>query len=193
MDTLKSAPPERASLLRTHAVLLLQFERYAEAERLAGEAVAVAARTRPPDHPQQPNYKAWWGRSLLGVGQHERGAALLQEAYDGYRKIRPEGHMELAMPLVGLGAARRLQGRLAEAEHTLRAAETILRRNPAQRDRTADMAGELGLTLRQIGRLEEAQRYLDESYQILQSTYGDAHPLTRQALARKSAPPEGSF
>jgi tetratricopeptide (TPR) repeat protein len=193
MDGLKSPPPERASLLRTRAVLLLQLERNEEAERLAGQAVAEAARTRPPDHPMQPNYKAWWGRALVAVGQPERGAALLQEAYDGYRRIRPEGHMELAMPLVGLGAAYRRQGKLAEAERSLRRAEAILRQHPSQRDRTADMAGELGLTLRAMGRVEEAQRYLDESHTILHDAYGEAHPLTRQALARKNPPSAGSM
>ena len=68
----------------------------------------------------------------------------------------------------------------------LREAEAILRKFPAQRDRTADMAGELGLTLRAMGRLAEASKLLQDSHDILQRAYGDQHPLAKQAKARLS-------
>jgi hypothetical protein len=86
--------------------------------------------------------------------------------------------------MIGLGAAYRLQGKLAESEQWLRQAEAILRKFPAQRDRMADMAGELALTLRAMGRNAEADTLIQESHDILQRAYGDAHPLTKQAKQR---------
>ncbi len=187
MDAMPKQIPERASVLRTLAVLLYQKGSYAEAEPLAREAVEFAIRTRPPNHPLLPNNKAWWGRILIAKGDGERGMAVAQDAYEGYIKIRPAGHVELALPLIGVGAAHRLQGNPKESEQWLRQAEAILRKYPAQRDRTADMAGELGLTLRAMGRNSEADRLLEESHDILRKAYGDAHPLTRQAKERMAA------
>jgi len=187
LQAAKSLPyelPERASALRTLAVLLWQQEKFQEAEPLAREAVEVSVRTRPPLHPLLPNNKAWWGRMLVAIGDADQGLAVSQDAYNGYRAIRPEGHMETALPLIGIGSALRLQGKLAESDARLREALAILRKNPAQRDRTADALGEHGLTLRAMGRDAEATVLLQESYDILKKAYGDEHPLTRQAKAR---------
>lgn len=184
IDAMPRPIPERASALRTLAVLLFQKGRYAEAEPLAREAVEFAIKTRPPDHPLLPNNKAWWGRILIANGDADRGLAVSQDALDGYTRIRPPGHPELALPLAGLGVAHRLLGHLNESERFLRQAEAILRKFPAQRDRTADVTGELGLTLRAMGHTAEADKLLTESHDILQRAYGDAHPLTRQAKDR---------
>jgi serine/threonine-protein kinase len=184
MDATPWPVPERASALRTLAVLLFQQGRYAEAEPLAHEAVEFAIKTRPPNHPLLPNNKAWWGRVLIANGDGERGRAVSQEAFEGYSQIRPAGHQDLVLPLIGLGAAHRVLGKLHESERFLRDAEVIIRKFPAQRDRIADMAGELGLTLRALGRAAEADTLLRESHDILQRAYGDAHPLTKQAKAR---------
>jgi tetratricopeptide (TPR) repeat protein len=184
MDAMAKQIPERASTLRTLAVLLFQKGQYAEAEPLAREAVEFAIKTRPPNHPLLPNNKAWWGRILIAKGDGEKGRSVSQEAFEGYGRIRPAGHQDLALPMIGLGAAHRVLGKLTESEQWLRQAEAILRKFPAQRDRTADMAGELGLTLRAMGRDAEADQLLQESHDILQRAYGDAHPLTRQAKER---------
>jgi tetratricopeptide (TPR) repeat protein len=186
MDALPRQIPERASALRTLAATLFQQGKYAEAEPLAREAVEFAIKTRPPNHPLLPNNKAWWGRLLIATGQFERGLAMSQEAYDGYSKIRPAGHQDLVLPLIGIGAAYRELGKLRESERILREAETIIRKFPAQRDRTADMAGELGLTLRAMGRKADGDLLIKESHDILQRAYGDDHPLTKQAKARIS-------
>jgi serine/threonine-protein kinase len=187
-DALPYELPERASALRTLAVLLWQKGRYEEAEPLAREAVEVSIRTRPASHPLLPNNKAWWGRTLVSIGDAARGRTVSQDAYDGYRAIRPEGHPDLALPLIGLGAALRMEGRLGESDARLRDAETILRKYPAQRDRTADALGERGLTLRAMGRTLEGNALLQESHDILQRAYGDDHPLTRQARSRLEDP-----
>lgn len=184
MDAMPKQLPERASTLRTLGVLLWQKGQYAEAEPLGRESVDFAIKTRPPTHPLLPNNKSWWARTLASLGRGEQALSVSQEAYDLYSRIRPAGHQDLALPLICLGASHRVLGQLGESEKALRQAEAIIRKFPAQRDRIADMAGELGLTLRAMGKTAEADRYLKESHDMLQKAYGDDHPLVRQARER---------
>jgi tetratricopeptide (TPR) repeat protein len=183
-DLQKAPPPERNSALRNLAALLFQRGDYVEAEQLAATAVDGFARLMPADHPLQPNFKVWWARTLLALGDRARGRAVALEAYAGYRKQRPPGHLELALPLITLGIAHRLDGQLQESERAIREARAILQKHPSSRDRGADAAGELGLTLRALGKTAESDALLKESYETLQTAFGDAHPLTKQALAR---------
>jgi eukaryotic-like serine/threonine-protein kinase len=184
MDGEPAPPPEHYSTIRNLAILKFQKGEYVDAERLAREATEGAARTRPADHPLQPNFKVWWGRSLVALGQLDRARPVLLEAYAGYRRLRPPGHLELALPLIGLGELYRLEGDVSASERALREARGILQRNPASRDRGADAAGQLGLTLRTAGKTAEARTLLAESYETLRTAYGDGHPLTKDALAR---------
>jgi tetratricopeptide (TPR) repeat protein len=169
------------------ATLLWVKGRYAEAEPLAREAVEFTVQTRPPNHPMLPNNQAWWGRALVGVGNYPKALDVMEQSVAGYKRLRPAGHQDLALPLIGLGAALRGLGRLAESERALREAEVILRNFPALKDRTADMAGELGLTLRAMGRDAEATVLFRQSFETLLALFGPAHPLTVQAKERLGA------
>jgi hypothetical protein len=151
---------------------------------MTGAAAEGMARSRAPDHPLQPNFQIWWGRALLAIGDMSRGGQVVRDAYAGYRKRRPEGHLELALPLIAMGTLHRLEGKLPESERVIRQAREILRQGPASKDRDADAAGELGLTLRAAGRTVDAEALFKESHTILKATYGDDHPSTKQALAR---------
>lgn len=177
-------PPEHYSTLRTVGIIHWQQGEFAEAERVLREAAEGSARTRPANHPLQPNFKIWWGRALLASGDVERARPIVEDAYAGYRRLRPAGHLEMALPLITLGILRRADGRLVESEQAIREAREILQHHPASRDRAADAAGELGLTLQAMGRTSEARASLQESYEILQGAFGDAYPPTRQARAR---------
>jgi serine/threonine protein kinase len=179
--------PEANSLLRSLGTIRFQRGDYVEAERLTHQAVEGSLRMRPPDHPLQPNFKIWWGRALLASGQVDRGRAVVLEAVAGYRKIRPPDHLEMALPLITLGIVHRLDGKLEESERVIREARAILAKHPSSRDRDADAAGELGLTLAAAGRRAEADALLQESHALLQRLYGEAHPLTQQARARLGA------
>ena len=182
-ETLKTTSPEYYSGLRTLAVLLFQRGDYVAAERTAARAVDGFGRMMS-DHPMMPNFKLWWARTLLALGDLERGRPVARDAYAGYARIRPAGHPELATPLIALGIAHRLDGQLQESSRVIREARAILQRHPSGRDRAADAAGELGLTLRALGNAAEADLLLRESHSLYQAAYGDAHPLTAQALAR---------
>jgi eukaryotic-like serine/threonine-protein kinase len=184
MDALPFDPPERVGAHNTMSNVLRTRGEYADAERIGAAAVEGAARVWPADHPFQASVKTTWGRALVAVGQLERGRALLVDAHALYRKSRPAGHTDLAGPLLGLGTASRLEGQLRESERLLREARALVQQNAALTERTADVAGELGLTLRALGDVSEADGLLKESHDLLHAAYGEAHPLTKRALAR---------
>jgi tetratricopeptide (TPR) repeat protein len=187
IQALPTELPETNSLIRSLGIIKFQRGDYVEAERLTGQAVEGSLRTRPPDHPLQPNFKIWWGRALLASGQIDRGRAVVLDAMTGYRKMRPPDHLEMALPLITLGLAHRLDGKLEDSERVIREARAILAKHPSSRDRDADAAGELGLTLRAAGRHAEAETLLEESHAFFLQLYGATHPLTQLARARLEA------
>jgi hypothetical protein len=65
----------------------------------------------------------------------------------------------------------------------LREAQALTRQHPSFTERSGDIAVELGLTLRALGRRAEATAALTEAHRTFQAAWGDAHPSTRQALA----------
>jgi len=86
--------------------------------------------------------------------------------------------------LLGLGTVHRLQVGWTKRSARCGRRGRLLRRTLSSRDRVAGVAGELGPTLRALGRTTEAESLLNESHDIFHAAFGDAHPPTKQALAR---------
>ena len=184
MDALPAQPPERLMVLNTMSVLSRIRGNYVEAERQSAAAVEMIERGWPDGHPLVPVVRGNWGRALVSLGQLDRGQAVLLDAYERFTRIRPAGHPDLVGPLTGLGVVYRLQGDPQKSEQVLREAQDIMRRYPDIKDRAAAVAGELGVTLRTLGRTNEADALLKESYDTFRAAFGDTYPLTVQALAR---------
>ncbi len=184
MDALPAQPPERLMVLNTLSVLSRISGNYVDAERQSAAAVEMMARSWPDGHPLAPVVRGNWGRALVSLGQLDRGQAVLLDAYERFTRIRPAGHPDLVGPLTGLGVVYRLQGDPQKSAQVLREAQDIMRRYPDIRDRAAAVAGELGVTLRALGRTNEADALLKESYDTFRAAFGDSYPLTVQALAR---------
>ncbi|MBP7777104.1 MAG: protein kinase [Acidobacteria bacterium] len=179
------APPPELHMLRANLANVMRVRGRAEdAERLAAEAAAGARRSWPAEHPYHAQIQQTWGRALVAAGQPMRGRDALLEALRLIRRLRSAEHPDIATPLIGLGVAYRELGDLAASERVLREARVLLRAPTAGRDRAADAAGELGMTLRATGRLGDASPLLQESLELYQAQYGQAHPLTQLALAR---------
>ena len=183
-ESLPSVPNERVMALRSLSEVMRTTGDNVQAERLAGEAVAVAGRVYPPEFPHHPSLKTSWGRALVAVGQVERGRDVLLDAYSSFRRLRPAGHVDLLGPLVGLGAAHRRVGDLVASERVLEEARAIIRANPGVANSMPGIAGELGLTWRAMGRAAAAQAILEEAHAHLLRLYGESHPSTKRALAR---------
>lgn len=178
------APPAEHAMFYTYLSTLARVRgRHAEAEQQAAVAME-AARSLPDNHPYGALISHSWGRALVNNGQPERGRVALLEAYDAYSRIRPARHPDFVGPLLGLGKAYRLLGNLPASEKALREARAILQPHPDFKDRIAAVAGELGLTLRALGQTAEGDALLKDSYDTFRAAFGDAYPLTAEALAR---------
>lgn len=184
IDRRPSEPPERAWALRHLSELMRTKGNYAEAARYGAASVEAGAKFLPANHPTLAVFKTTWGRALAYDGQAERAESVLLDAYTTLRGIRPPGHQDLLGPQLGLGPAYRFQGRLRESEAILLEAREILSRHPALLSLHANVAGELGLTLRAQGRTSEAQALLENSYATYRKLLGDAHPYTELARSR---------
>lgn len=183
LEALPVPLPERGFLFNNLSQLRRVQGDHAEAERFGAAAVEAAAQVWGESNIRWAAFASNWGRALVAVGQVERGRTTLIAAYDAYRPLRPAGHVDFARPLVGLGAAYRLLGQLAESERVLREAQALIRPHPSFTDRAGDIAVELGLTVKALGRRAEATAILHEAHRIYQSARGDAHPSTKQVLA----------
>ena len=183
-DAMPSPPVDRGYMLRLMSAVSFHRGDYVEAERLAGEALEFILKHRPVEHPHTPYFQSTWGRALVATGQLERARKVLADSLAHYQRMRPPGHFELVYALVPIGALERAEGRLQESERVLREARKILLENPAQKDSSAGAAGELGLTLRALGRTAEADALLKESYDQYRELFGESHPLTRLARSR---------
>jgi len=184
LDALPLPPNERFMALRSLSELMRTRQNGAEAVRFATEAVEGLAKAFPPEHPYHLPARVTLGRALLAAERYADGRDVLIDAYDAYRKVRPPGHVEFLGPMVGLGAAYRLTGDLRASEAILREARAIILANPGVRNSMPGIAGELGLTLRAMGRTDEATTLLRDAHEHLQQIYGDDHPSTRRALDR---------
>ena len=194
LESLPTLPAEHAMALRTLADLLLGQQRHPEALELATRAAAEADRVWPDTYPHRHSVRATLGNALTAVGRPAEGRDALQSAIASWGRVRPPGHIDTLLPLIGLAAAERALGHRAEALEIARRAERGLDRYPKFTSRGA-AAREVGLTLRAMGRETEARVALQRSYEVYRTIAGEAHPNTTAALARLDprgvAPPSG--
>ncbi len=116
------------------------------------------------------------GRTYVGMGALEAALPHLERALELYR-AQGDGF--------GIAFTQMLLG-----EHRVRKGDFQMgvRQHPSYAVLAAAVAGELGLTLRGLEQTDESDALLRESHDVLHDAYGDAHPLTQQALARLSRP-----
>lgn len=173
---------DRYPVNRSLSELMRTIGNYPEAVRQGRIVVEAFDRLLPAGHPFVPAAKTTLGRALVLNGEVEEAERVLTEAMDLFLKIRPKGHVELTGTQMGLGAAYRRQGRLEESERILREAQAAVAKAPQQI--RAGVLGELGLTLRALGRADESQALLQESRDIFTSYLPAGHPYLAMAQSR---------
>jgi eukaryotic-like serine/threonine-protein kinase len=173
---------DRHAVNRSLSELMRTVGNYPEAVRQGRMAVDGFEKTLPAGHGFHAAAKTTLGRALVLNGQVDEGERVLAEAMDLFLKIRPKGHPELTGTQMGLGAAYRRQGRLDASERVLREAQAALVSAPQQV--RAGVLGELGLTLRALGRTAESGALLQQSHDIFQSYLSPSHPYVAMAKAR---------
>lgn len=184
MDSLPPTWPERGYVFNNLSMVLRLRGEHVEAERFGARAAEAAAAVWGEKSVRWAAMSTSWGRALVAVQQRDRARQTLEGALAVYGTVRPPDHPDLLGVLTGLGAVHRLDGRLQASEEVLRRARRIALAHPAQRERGADVAGELGLTLRAAGAPAEAAGLLDESRATYDDLYGPRHPSSVRAQAR---------
>jgi len=107
---------------------LVEQQRYAEADSLFQEALAMRRRLVGDVHPTVANALDAVGWLALERGDLEAAEAAFVEAYDIRQMIFEEGHADLASSFTNLGDVRYRTGAYAEAERLYRDALAIYRR-----------------------------------------------------------------
>lgn len=156
-------------------VRLLQ-DNIAAAEALLDEALGTAGATASSSSQDIGYLQTMLATVWLRDSKPADAERLLRDVLVGFAAdIRPD-HQYVASAEHFLGEALLAQGKLSEAEKVLTVALNRWSRENAPRWRAARTANTLGEVLRRLGRVEEAERLLLESYRVLGSEAGaDRH------------------
>jgi tetratricopeptide (TPR) repeat protein len=90
--------------------------RYGEAEPLVREALAIARKSLPKEHPYIAQSLNNLAELLRTTGRTAEAEPLFREALAISKKVLPEGHPDIALSLNNLAALLKSTGRPAEAE-----------------------------------------------------------------------------
>jgi len=160
--------------------------RYAEAEEAAEKAVAIRRETVGPDDPATAAAHVVIGRILLARDRYAEGLAHFADA----RRIADlHGDTRLAQQaILARSLALQLTRRVAEAEAAAREALALAAASDGeQHSDVADAYLNLGASIEQQGRPEDALPYYEEAVRILSRARGERNDRTafaRQSFAR---------
>ncbi len=151
------------------------------------EALDMQRQLLEPDNPRLAG--AIYNLALVyhrDLRQPEAAEALYREAVDVFANLGEE-HVNMGFFQLGLGGALHDQGRLSEAESTLRRAFDLFARRSrdgAEGRNAAMVKAELGGTLLSMRRYREAEELLSKSLPILAEKLGEEHPITERTRGR---------
>ena len=159
------------------ALVLRMQERYPEARESAEKAFRIHRAIYGDDHKTVLNHRLLIAR--LAVLQGDANAEAMHLAVlEGWRRVLPPGHSNIAASLGDLGRLNMAQGKPEAAEALFREALEI-RGSGSGGWRAARSQGELAWSLMAQGRLDEAKGLLIEARQTLSETLGPDHIRTR--------------
>jgi tetratricopeptide (TPR) repeat protein len=145
----------------------LWLGRYPEAQRTLERALAVALKTRGPDHPQATFALGRLGDLHTRMGDLRAAETYYGRALAGNRTLRETESMDLVPNLRGWGRLLTRRGRLQEAEAALDRALGLAEGSDASSIEIAPTLTALAeLRLRQ-GRPEDARRALDRALDLV--------------------------
>ncbi len=179
-------PDLLAELLRIGADVKVGRGEYARAAELMGETLALR-RTLDPDDPRLTEVLAQYGRTLHYTARYADAEAALREAESRWYAHGARGTAWIPMALADVLHSR---GEYVDAEALLRRADAAQRRSAAGPVAQAEVARDLGIVLRDAGRMPEARVLLAAALSDLQRLHGKNHDsslATQAALARTLA------
>jgi serine/threonine-protein kinase len=162
-----------ALALLDHAKVLLDQNRLGEARAVAWACVTVVRQALGPRHPRLASPLGVIALTLTAEGRYDEAEPLLREAAATVHGVNPGGLHEAGV-LIQLGSVLRHQGRLDEAEATLRTALDARWRRPYDR---AQPLGTLASVRRDRGDLAEAEVLQREALALLRAGQPAGAPI----------------
>lgn len=176
-----NASAEVASDLRGLGELLLERERYAEAEPVFAEALEINRRLYGDQSVRYANVLFTQARLAYLQGMTERAADVYRRTADIYRRAGDAEHLQRALHDHGIALCR--LGHFEKAENDLRESVNLVKQSQAA---TSQWIGVrlfgLGGCLIEAGRPIEAEPYLREGLVLLERDLGVDHNWTVFAL-----------
>jgi eukaryotic-like serine/threonine-protein kinase len=167
------------------AKVLVRMGELTEAEPLLNSSLTMQRALLGDSHPSIAT-------TYYGIADFYYNKGELEKAEENYNAALAidlsafgDNHPNVGYDLLGLGRVYLARGDDATAERVLRNAYIIWSESLPPGDwRTAEAASLLGHALSGLGRFDEAELLMVESYSILESTFGVHHARTKAALQR---------
>ncbi len=128
------------------------------------------------DHPDTYAQLGALGALAQRAGRDEEGGMMLEQAWEGLRRVVGGRDLRLAVVAGNLGLHYARRGRYQEAEHCLRVALKI--RQAVTPRHTARIAGQLAEVQLRLGKVEEGLDTLEVAWLAELDTKGEEHPDT---------------
>ena len=182
-DALEHATTIRLKNTRRSGRALEAEQRYAEAEHLFREALAISERAYGPEHRETATCLDNLATCLRKQGRYVDAVTACSKGLAIREAVLGKRHAHTAASACNLGFLYRTLGRYDEAQ-------TLLSHSLAIREQTlgddhpyvAESLDRLAGLCRDLGRYEEARQFCERALRIRRETLGDDHPLTAASL-----------
>ena len=179
----QTQPETRAAVLRTIGWTYLRLGRYAEAEPLLREALAIRRAALGSEHVEVAQSLGDLANLLRRRGDYEAALSLARESLEMSRRLRGAEHADVAEALMTLALVLDRKGDVAAAEPLYREALELRRRvlGPGG-PLVAESLNDLADAVQRRGRYDEAEALFRESLELWRRTVGEEHPETAQCM-----------
>jgi CHAT domain-containing protein/Tfp pilus assembly protein PilF len=179
----KGDHPDLALSLKALAVVLQDQQRYADAEPLLREALAMYQRLYKGDHPDLALSQTNLAFVLQAHGKYADAEPLFREALAMNRRLHKGDHPDLALSLNNLAFVLQAQGKYADAERLYHKALAMYKR--LLRGDHPDLAlslTNLALVFHDQGRYADAEALSREALAMYQRLYKGNHSVVALSL-----------
>ena|GEM_PF-473883 len=171
------APEGAPGVLNKSARYLVQRGRYAEAEPLAQQALALGRQMLGPDDPEVAISLGSLATLTLRQGRHAESEALQEQALAIREKAFGPEHPQVGNALINFANIYLVQGRYAEAEPRYERAIALFRKASGEdSEGVATSYNNLARIYAETGRYEEALRLDERALAIRRRVFGEEHP-----------------
>jgi serine/threonine protein kinase/Flp pilus assembly protein TadD len=157
-----------------------------DAEKFTREAIEVNVEAQRGDYYMTGYLRTSLAQILTRLGRHTEAEPELRQALDLYARSLPTDHQYVATAEYVLGEVLLATNRLSDAEAMLTASMNRWKRTSAPPWRSARSASALGEALYLEGHIQEAEKYLVQSFRDLNADAGADLETRRKARERVS-------